>query len=126
LAESALDPSEPFSTPFVVSNDYVLAATSVDVRCYLNALDFELNVRVRRVGARSIATISRIGPFDKQTVYCKPMMDFAEHRLLRGDISITMHFRLPLYPWPVTKQARFVTAKAADGQLRWLRHRLID
>lgn len=130
-ASAALNPSDPFSTPFVISNDGYLPIRDVEFLCRLT----DVNARPPGINL-SFENISVQGPDqflgDKNqqtrdiaagghaTTKCNLSPLFPVMPIENADISITVIFRPAFFRSQKAKYFRFVTARGSDGQLRWI------
>ena len=131
-ALSPLNPSDPFSTPFVISNDSLLPIYDVTIKCRLidvKYVDQSLQVSSNTSWAISDAA-KKIDRNESITALCHlrgfisvkiSRLNDTEMMISHADIAVIMSFRQNYTFWLTEKPFRFVTAKSADGQLRWIR-----
>jgi len=121
----AIDVLDPFSTPFLISNDGYLPLYNVE---FLVAIR-----RLERIGGGGItgtddfqskfttpdfsAPIFR--PTEKFSLYAGRIVK-AHNSVSFADIAIVIEFRPMLWPFRRSSQFRFVTQKGADGKLYWM------
>jgi hypothetical protein len=121
-----LDVNEPFSTPFIVSNDGPLPLMNVRFACAINALRDSKgdNVTVgNQKGLGPEITVPQlisdeISPGERSTVPCANPFRFPTP-LASGDVAIVVRFRIGYTFLPSKRISRFVTFKATDGHLYW-------
>jgi hypothetical protein len=131
-ASAPLNPSDPFSSPFVISNDGYLPIRNVQFLCRLsdvNAqppglnLSFE-NISVmgpdRFLGDKS-QKIRDIDPGGQATTKCNLSPLFPVMPIENADIAITVVYQPAFYRSQKVKDFRFITVSGSDGQLRWVR-----
>jgi hypothetical protein len=127
--DAAIDPTDPFSTPFVVSNDGYLPLLSVRCWFYIKAVHLTHGSRIfeSRVTTDEWTT-RRLLPTEKLSVYGGKAVR-APGQLLDGDISIIVEYRPFLWPFTMRQiSSRFRTLKgpAPDGRLYWTHRPLSD
>jgi hypothetical protein len=129
---ASLNPSDPFSTPFEVSNDGYLSIRDVQFLCRLTDVQAQppgINLSFENIGVMGpdqflgdkSQNIRDIGPGRQATTKCNLSPIFPVMPIDRADISITVSYK-PDYLWsPRSEDFRFVTVRSSDGQLRWVR-----
>jgi hypothetical protein len=138
VVEEPLNPTEPFSAPFVLTNDSALSIYDVGIACQINWLAWD-TVRGRIEQKQGLLVKSdnvakTIAAADKKTVKCDvppPVMDGlktilglppdSKMTLIEGDISIAVSFSPKFYLWKRLDDFHFVADKGADGKTRWQR-----
>ena len=129
---SPLNPSDPFSTPFVVSNNSILSIHDVTIKC--RVLDVKYVGQSIQITSNTVWVTSDVAKIiDKNesiTALChlrklisvkKSRLSDTEIPINYADIAIITSFRPSFAFWTTEIPFRFITAKSADGQLRWLR-----
>ena len=123
--ESALDPRDPFTSRFIVSNaGSILDVENASISCYFHAMEYEKGGRMAG-GFTTIwnPVIGTLETDDSTTGTCWPAISTNDPRygdkLSSADISIFVDYRVGKWPGRVTKEARFVTVKDAAGNLLW-------
>jgi hypothetical protein len=115
----SLDPADPFSTRFLVSNDGLLSIYDVKNWCYVNDVSNDNGAHVGDLRAYEAATdASEMGPTDKSTVRCRVPVGFASPAT-HGDIVISVWYTLRFYPWRKGKHVRLVGERGSDGVFHW-------
>jgi hypothetical protein len=113
-----LDISNPFSTPFILSNDGPLGLNDVDFSCGLNQIENTLHTKVHDSRVTGIARIIRMEPGEKASVPCE--FPFGPGPpLISADITMIVKFRPDFVFQRKSRYFRFMTAAAKDGTLRW-------
>jgi hypothetical protein len=118
----ALNPADPFTTPFVVSNDGYLGVNNVRFSCLLYSLLNEKQHIVMRGGAESInyaSPVRRLPAGERATIPCYPFMKTARTPS-RIDIAVNVTYRPDYVPWSKADHYRFVATDGSDGKLHWL------
>jgi hypothetical protein len=126
---SSLDPSDPFASAFVISNDGYLDLYDVKFRCFPDVLnDFGSHIKVEMnekpidwggISNDQMAA-SQISPNKRATILCPFPFKLLGGPISRGTLRIAVHFRPEWLPWRVRRVTKFVLAKDASGQFRWL------
>jgi hypothetical protein len=115
----SLDPDDPFSTPFVVSNDGVLGINDVVLSCILVRLE-SATQHWAVEGFRSVGyapTIPRLDPGEQGTAPCNPAVGL---KASAADIEVVVSYRPDYVPWKKERPFRFVTVSSKDGKLHWI------
>ena len=118
----ALDPSDPFSTPFIVSNNGRATITDVEFSCYIDGLEYEDGAGFTRLALVTQPTIARIDPGDRKSGLCGSVRMHTSP-VKGADIQMTIKFKAPrwgLFTKEHERKLRWVTAKQSDGTLRWI------
>ena len=121
-----LDVNDPFSTPFIVSNDGPLPLMNVKFSCAIRDLVDTKGDRAtvgdqKGLGPEITApqlVSDEISPGERSTIPCASPFRFPTP-LASGDVSIVVRFRIGYTFLPSKRISRFVTVKAADGHLYW-------
>ncbi len=127
-SEESLDVSDPFSTPFVVSNEGLLDLNDVKIFCGVErvvALDGHVEVQgPGNYGAGfPVASFAaeRIEPGQKQSFVCKFHLP-KRFPVNYADIAVAVSFRPEWGIWRKEKLYGFHTVRSLDGTLHWLQH----
>jgi len=118
-----LDPADPFSAQFIVSNDGPLGINDVAFDCAILNVNTLHNNRISTSYIRPKALKDlgmEVG--EKATVPCVFRSAFGlspSDLITSGDISIVVRFRPDFVFWEKHRSFRFRTIKAADGTLYW-------
>ena len=124
---SALDVSNPFSNPFIISNDGMLDIHSIEYSCISNFIETESHIILKDVSAENwIPGRQILSPSEKDSFSC-PLKNAMKQSLgLRvlpiktADITLEISFRPSWAVWKQTKSFRFIAARTSDNQLQWL------
>jgi len=120
-----LDPQNPFSTPFTVSNDGPLPIWNVEFYCRAHLIKSAGNASISG-GAKlagGIAPIKKMPPNERVDIPCVALLIFTfPGPILSADISIGASFTtLPMSFWlHQEKETRLRTVRSSDGTFRWL------
>ena len=124
---SALNPSDPFSTPFILSNDGMLDIYSIEYSCAGNFIETESHNIVSDVEATHWTPGRQIlSPAEKDSFPCglkgavEALGVFPMVSIKTADITLNISFRPRFIVWKQTKSFRFITARTSDNQLQWL------
>lgn len=127
-----LNPSDPFTTPFVISNDGYLSLREVQVACTMNDLksgstDTNLELSNVTVSARDqylgdkSQEVRDIAPKGQATTTCDLPPIAPITGISSADISIRVSYRLRLYPLRKEQSFRFLSVRGSDNRFRWIR-----
>ena len=121
-SSAALNPADPLSTPFVISNNGSLPMHDVSFRCVIRNLESESHGRfVAPAGAIPTDFVIRtMHSGESATVGCPFQWMKLTTPLAAGDIEIVVVYRPDWWPWRREKPFRFATARYSDGTLHWL------
>lgn len=124
----SLNPSNPFDTPFELSNENDFAITNVATTCDTGAISWTDNVFFTdaALGLKASSPIPAIGPHEKRTIGC-----FAANLIKRpkgaelkgADIAMTVRFEKPFlffFRRDDLRRVRFSTIKDSDGAFTWI------
>ncbi len=125
--DAAIDPTDSFSTPFVVSNDGLLPLLSVRSLLYIKAVQLARGNQILNSNFTMDEWTTRILlPAEKLTVYGGRAVR-APGQLLDGDIFIIVQYRPFFWPFTVRQfSSRFRTLKGPDERLYWTHRPLSD
>ena len=123
VAETApLNPYDPFSTPFLVTNTGNLGISRIGVSCVFNNILFDNGNTIGTTVDLVRTQLTDMDAGDHDTVACKE--DSFTHFSTPArfaDISLVVVFYPSLAPWiEKQKSFRFITARNSDGTLRWV------
>jgi len=120
-SNESLDPSTPFSSPFIVSNEGLLSIYDVEFQCDIKNVEATNNIKLGGFSTmRPVKVIPIINPAGKETTQCaRNSFAPASGKFENADISIVVNFRLFWIPLSLTRKFRFVTEKDKSGQLHW-------
>lgn len=118
-----LNLSDPFSTPFIVSNDGPLAIRDVNFECY----SFSIRTQgpppseIKNIGFVPMdASLLRMKPGERATVPCFFPIT-SDDPLQSADVVLLVRFKIAFIPWlPCCENDyRFQTSRAGDKNLYW-------
>ncbi len=125
IPSSSLDPSNPFATPFTVSNDGYLDVYNATIVCNLKYVkDANENTVVGPFPVYGQTTLARdLAPGFPVTVPCNfPSRGAAvlfEAPIATAKISISVQFRPAFLPWRRSRAYNFFMARDNQGQIHW-------
>jgi hypothetical protein len=123
-SSEALNPSDPFSTPFVISNDGYLPIKETLFSCGFRnvsytAVDIDFSKGVESQYAAP--PIPTIGGGEKTTAWCfNPTETGMFGDIEQAEVDIVIRYRPAWLPWGQEKRARFLAVSGKDGKLYWL------
>jgi hypothetical protein len=117
-AAAPIEPENPFSFPFIVTNDSVLPLRHMECSCELNASDQKNIGFVNSSFVNGSAPVAWLGAHEKRTVHCYEFFYDVGH------VKGTQTIRVIYYPFPYFIQRRTVRTFYAQtngaGQTVWL------
>jgi hypothetical protein len=119
--QEPLNEQDPFSTPFVFSNDSYWDFRNLRFRCNAwNLADANRNTFEHVNTYNLIPPAQTLRAGDKQTIPCTIAIKFGA-RIVRADVELIANYDLFLIPWTEEKRFRFQLAIGANNRYRWLR-----
>lgn len=120
---SLLDPSDPFSAPFTITNTGTISSmNNVTFRCVIRKVQDESGGGVVVAPAGITPTglnIPEIGPGETSTNGC-PFPFELSAPVVAADLEIIVKYRPDWIPWEREKSFRFGVVKNKDGQMTWM------
>jgi hypothetical protein len=118
-----LDPLDPFSTPFVASNDGPLGINDVQFDCWSENLNSLKKSHVGHIHIRNPRrNLEGMEVGEKTTIPCEFSAAFelkSDNPLVGADIVLRTDFRPDFVFWHTYRDFRFRTLKGSDGRLYW-------
>ena len=121
-----LDPANPFSVPFIVSNDGPLSVKSLNFTCVPISIETSHQSRSIPSGFHSErVSINKLESHQKSDFPCtfRPFLGSWEfspsQSMTMAKIDIFLEYRPAFVPWKRTLQFRFATFPDRDGKLYW-------
>jgi hypothetical protein len=112
--ESPLDPSQPFSTPFVLQYTGWVPLYDLNVACVLTDVELTHHDQFTNLLMKSSNDHLRIAWHDDvMTFQCRAVGD-----VVSGDITIQISYHAP-FLGNFTTERRYVSASQANGIVRW-------
>jgi hypothetical protein len=129
-AATALNPSDPFSVPFVLSNDGNVSIHCVSYIWIFNSVESEKGTIFDHVEIRDSRYIrARLYPSEKDTFRCLFARNFASLRLYLpikyADMILRVLYRPSFRFSQQSKYFRFVMQRSTDNQLYWFPQSLV-
>ena len=116
---SPLDANNPFSYPFIVTNDTILPLFNVNISCHLDNVLLLDGGRFSNGAIKTEQTLSIMVPHQKTTAPCHRAI-YTDSPATRGIVAIAVSY----YPflWPIkTSTTRYFGAEmTADKKTIWL------
>lgn len=117
-----LNLTDPFSTPFIVSNDGPLAIRSVRFECYSFSIETQIAPKsgINNVGFIPVdINYDKMNPGERATVPCQFPITM-EDPLQSADIALIVTFKISFLPLFYThNEFRFQAQRAGDKNLYW-------
>ena len=119
VQDHPLDENNPFSTPFIVSNDGPLGINDLQFSCVLFNVRNTVGGGVSNVETSMALGGKRMEPGERATVPCDTMPLVPTGILASADVAVKISFRPDFTWWRKLRAFRFVTYHASDGHLYW-------
>jgi hypothetical protein len=116
-----LNSADPFSTPFVVSNDGPLGVSSFDFDCIVESLIAKGGNKVleTHVAGPKLRT-SRMEVGERAMAFCPLNSAIEVGPIQSASIKMSASFRPDWVFWRDTRTFRFATIEDTNGTLRWM------
>ena len=128
---NSLDNSNPFLTPFTISNDGYLSIYDVQFMCAvkeIKGINMKTKIPLVISGAENFKSKMHskfhvaevIAPNEKYTQVMPLPNFFLHYQIKHADIAILVSFRpIKWFPLKKEKNYRFITAQNINGHLQW-------
>ena len=113
-----LDPANPYTVPFVLSNDGFIPLVNVKVTCWISGAGPSGQIRNNKLSPHE--TISYLSYRAKVSLGCFNMLSLKEITLDWATFVIKIDYRPYILPLYRGQEFKFVTAKTSDGSFHWL------
>ena len=114
-----LDPNNPFSSPFIVSNDMIVPLFGVTIKCKYDEVTFEGGGPFDNTTVGSEETLSIMAPHQKTTAPCQRGFNI-NAPLKSGITTIAVSYSPFLWPFKTSKIRQFKAEMNADKKIIWL------
>jgi hypothetical protein len=118
--------TDPFSIRFVVSNDGPMTIHAMKMTCMLMRIETPYHRQIHSFDIPSESlTVSRMEPGKKQALPCafRALLELVglspSEPMADGELAVAIEFRPEYVFWNVTRELRFTTFRASDGNLYW-------
>ena len=118
-AGAARDPNNPFSYPFIVSNNMIVPLFGVTIACTYHDVEFEGGGTLDNTAAGSEDTFFIMAPHRKITAPCPKEMNM-NAPLKNGTVTIAVSYSPFLWPFKTSTIRHFKTDITADKKTLWL------
>lgn len=122
-ASALLNPVEPFSAPFTITNEGNFAIQHVTFRCVVLDAGDDFNTHIvmphGSPGGSSGDVIPELNPSETSTVGCS-FPFFFEHPVTHADVEIFVKYKPDWMPWHQEKPFRFAITRDTEGRLKWM------
>jgi hypothetical protein len=116
-----LNPIDPFSTPFIVSNEGPFGINGIEIVCHLKYVESE-HAHFNDFNVWAYGLNQQLDPGQRDSADCifsdvfgLPHGDI----VTTADITMKARFRPDFLPWKQNRYFRFVAQKGSDGHLYW-------
>jgi hypothetical protein len=114
-----LDSNNPFSYPFIVSNDMVAPLFGVTIFCRYDDVTFDGEATVDQTPVGSEETLSILVPHQKTTAPCQRTFD-STAPLKSGRVTIAVSYFSFLWPFKTSMTRQFTAEINAGEKATWL------
>ena len=118
-AGAARDPTNPFSSPFIVSNNLILPLFGVTIACKYHDVEFEGGGILDSNAAGSVETFSVMAPYQTITAPCQKGVDI-NAPLKSGTVTIAVSYSPFLWPFQTSTIRHFKAEITAEKKTIWL------
>ena len=111
---------DPLATPFIITNESLLAIHSVEISCGINKISSSaMNSSVENLSlGYAKPPIAILNQKEQNTFLCPPTFKF-ESPIDIGDITVDITYRPDFLFWHQNHSSRFVTGKDSSGVVHW-------
>ena len=113
------DPSNPFSSPFIVSNSMIVPLFGVTIACKYHDVELEGGGTLDNTAAGSEETFSMMAPHQKTTAPCPKEINMTAP-LKSGIVTIAVNFSPFLWPFKTSTTRKFKAEITPDNKTTWL------
>jgi len=114
-----LDVDDPFSAPFVVSNDGPLGINGLQFSCRIYNIETK-GSKISNIETSMLLGAKQMEPGERATVPCDTMpMVPPKGPLVSGDLAVVVSFRADFTWWRKSRAFRFVAQHTPDGRVYW-------
>ena len=113
------DPNNPFSSPFIVSNNMIVPLFGVTIACKYHDVEFEGGGTLDNTAAGPEETFSVMAPHQKTTAPCQKRITI-NAPLRSGTATIAVNYSAFLWPFKTSTIRHFKTEITADKKTLWL------
>ena len=118
-AGAPLDPTNPFSYPFIVSNNMLVPLFGVTISCKYHKVEFEGGGTLDNNAAGSEETLSIMAPRQKTTAPCQKGINMSAP-LKSGTVTIAVNYSPFLWPFKTSTIRKFKAEITTDKKTMWL------
>ena len=118
-AGAARDPNNPFSSPFIVSNNLIVPLFGVTIACKYHDVEFEGGGTLDSNAASSEETFFIMAPYQKTPAPCQKGFDM-NAPLKSGTVTIAVNYSPFLWPFKTSTTRHFKAEITADKKTLWL------
>ena len=118
-AGAPLDPNNPFSSPFIITNNMIVPLFGVTIACKYHDVEFEGGGILDNTAAGSEETFSVMAPHQKTTAPCQKGINM-NASLKSGIVTIGVNYSAFLWPFKTSTTRHFKTEISAGKKTIWL------
>ena len=113
------DPNNPFSSPFIITNNMIVPLFGVTIACKYHDVEFEGGGTLDNSTAGSEDTFFIMTPYRKITAPCQKGIN-VNAPLKSGIVTVAVNFSPFLWPFKTSTIRHFKTEISADKKTTWL------
>jgi hypothetical protein len=116
------EPNNPFSTPFIISNEGTFTISQIDFVCDVVKVQAAYNNSMSKNKIENFTpTISSLKAGMKETVFCPEVAGiFPRDRYEKAELEMKVTFNAWWIPVNQVKTFRFIGAKNTKGEIKWI------
>lgn len=118
----SLDPKDPLSTPFIITNNGPLPIHNVEILFGINKMTTPppMNQTISTLSlGYAKPPIPVLKAHETMTFWCPPVFKFSRDPINFADISVLVSYRPDFFFWRKTAPYRFVTISNKEGITNW-------
>jgi hypothetical protein len=115
-----LNPSEPFLTPFIISNDGYFSIYAIRYNCGINRVELDGGLVFRNSLVTDFIPLrAQLSPTEKDSFLCSFRNAIKGRTVQMADVTLEIEFQ-NMFGFRQYQPYRMVAEKAVDGQFHWL------
>ncbi|MCK5538094.1 MAG: hypothetical protein KAI79_14810 [Bacteroidales bacterium] len=117
---TALDPHNPFKTPFIVKNDGYLSLYNIKYSLTAELLEMTNGTILNNCGSASNGIIERLRPNSGSTLFVDKIFSVSNDKVKTAKILVNITYKpISFISFTFTQQNRFIIKKNANDEYIW-------
>jgi hypothetical protein len=120
------EPNNPFSTPFIITNQGLLSVSQIESGCDVIKIQASHNSSMSDNKIIGMPIIPLLKSGGKETTFCPEVAAFSPDMYEKAELEIKINFRAWWYPINQLRNFRFIGTKNTKGEFKWIPKTAID